>query len=125
MLIDAHDKFGIMVSKVFYPLIYLVDFQLSKIDVIIQFPDLTVTFRHKFLPVCDLLSDEVQVGQHGIALGCILRQLTVDDGNLPLKPGLLLLLDLGILRCRSRAEAQEHSDRKYYLMVCPHLLSIC
>ena len=125
MLIDAHDKFGIMVSKVFYPLIYLVDFQLSKIDVIIQFPDLTVTFRHKFLSVCDLLSDEVQVGQHGIALGCILRQLTVDDGNLPLKPGLLLLLDLGILRRRSRAEAQEHTDRKYYLMVCPHLLSIC
>ena len=125
MLVDTYDKLGIVIRKVFYSSVYLIDFQLSKINIIIQFPDLTVAFRHQFLPVCDLLPDKVQVGQHGVALGCILRQLTVDYGNLPLQPCLLLLLDLGILRRRSRAEAQEHTDRKYYLMVCPHLLSIC
>ena len=57
-----------MLRKGLYPFIDLIDFKLSKINLIVIFPYLAIALGDKFLPVCNLLPDEIKIGKLGVAL---------------------------------------------------------
>ena len=68
VLVCAQDKFGIMLRKGLDPFIDLIDFKLSKINLIVIFPYLAIALGDKLLPVCNLLPDEIKIGKLGVAL---------------------------------------------------------
>ena len=89
-----------------------IDLPIDQIDAVIVASHLTIRLCHKRLSVRDLLTDKRKVGKSIAAPGRIFRQLLIDDGNLPLQPGLLFLLGTNILSIRPLPHGKKRNHQQ-------------